>query len=127
MKNTDTRGEYSPVIHNDAITMAGAYYGKPEAKPTLVPLHDRVIVRKDPAPEKSKGGIILVDAKEAPVAYGYVIAAGSGRFSEGVWVPTSVVAGDRVCWLTYAGTQIKSPSGEDLLVLLESEIIAKVQ
>jgi chaperonin GroES len=90
---------------------------------SIRPLHDRVIVRRVDADEKTSGGIIIPDtAKEKP-AKGEVIAVGpGGRDDSGRVVPMEVRVGDLVLFGKWGGTEIKI-DGEDLLVLKETDII----
>ena len=87
------------------------------------PLHDRVVVRRITAEEKTAGGIIIPDtAKEKPQE-GEVIAAGAGARNEaGVLVALDVKAGDRVLFGKWSGTEVKL-NGEDLLIMKESDIL----
>ena len=83
------------------------------------PLHDRVVVRRIEAEEKTKGGIIIPDtAKEKPQE-GEVIAAGPGaRDESGKLVPLDVKAGDRILFGKWSGTEVRI-DGEDLLIMKE--------
>ncbi len=87
------------------------------------PLHDRVVVRRLDAEEKTAGGIIIPDtAKEKPME-GEVIAAGPGARNEaGALVPLDVKEGDRILFGKWSGTEVKL-NGEDLLVMKESDIM----
>jgi len=87
------------------------------------PLHDRVLVRRIEAEEKTRGGIIIPDtAKEKPIE-GEVIAVGSGsRDEQGKIHPLDVKAGDRILFGKWSGTEVKL-DGEDLLVMKESDIM----
>ena len=87
------------------------------------PLHDRVVVRRLNAEEKSAGGIIIPDtAKEKPQE-GEIVAVGSGARDEaGKLVPLDVKAGDRVLFGKWSGTEVKL-NGEDLLIMKESDIM----
>lgn len=87
------------------------------------PLHDRVIVRRITAEEKTAGGIIIPDtAKEKPQE-GEVVAAGAGARNEtGALVALDVKAGDRVLFGKWSGTEVKI-NGEDLLIMKESDIL----
>jgi len=87
------------------------------------PLHDRVVVRRITAEEKTAGGIIIPDtAKEKPME-GEVIAAGPGaRNEQGQLVALDVAAGDRVLFGKWSGTEVKI-DGEDLLIMKESDIL----
>ena len=90
------------------------------------PLHDRVLVRRVDAEEKTTGGIIIPDtAKEKPQE-GEVIAAGSGaRNDEGKITPLDVKAGDRILFGKWSGTEVRV-NGEDLLIMKESDILGIV-
>jgi len=87
------------------------------------PLHDRVLVRRIEAEEKTAGGIIIPDnAKEKP-SEGEVIAVGEGtRDDDGDRIPLDVKAGDRVLFGKWSGTEVKV-DGEDLLIMKESDIL----
>jgi len=90
------------------------------------PLHDRVLVRRTEAEEKTAGGIIIPDtAKEKPQE-GEVIAAGTGSRSEdGKVTPLDVKAGDRILFGKWSGTEVRV-DGEDLLIMKESDILGIV-
>ena len=87
------------------------------------PLHDRVLVKRLDAEEKTAGGIIIPDtAKEKPMQ-GEVIAAGSGvRGEDGKIVALDVKAGDRILFGKWSVTEVKI-DGEDLLIMKESDIL----
>ena len=87
------------------------------------PLHDRVVVERVTAEEKTAGGIIIPDtAKEKPQE-GEVIAVGPGaRDDSGKLVPLDVKAGDRVLFGKWSGTEVKL-DGEDLIIMKESDIM----
>src|SRR3954470_8847475 len=87
------------------------------------PLHDRVVVRRIEAEEKTKGGIIIPDtAKEKPQE-GKIIAVGPGaRDESGKLVSLDVKAGDRILFAKWSGTEIKL-DGEDYLIMKESDIM----
>jgi len=73
----------------------------------LIPLHDRVIVKRIEEKESVKGGIIIPDsAKEKPME-GEVIAVGAGKREKGELIPLDVKPGDRVLFGKYSGTEIK--------------------
>ena len=93
------------------------------AKSKFRPLHDRVVVKRIDAEEKTKGGIIIPDtAKEKP-QHAKVVAAGSGRVNDdGTTIPLDVKAGDYVLIGKYAGTEIKL-DGEEYLIVREDEIL----
>ncbi|HVZ09093.1 co-chaperone GroES [Rhodopila sp.] len=87
------------------------------------PLHDRVVVRRITAEEKTAGGIIIPDtAKEKPME-GEVIAVGPGaRNEQGQLVALDVKAGDRILFGKWSGTEVKL-DGEELLIMKESDIM----
>ena len=87
------------------------------------PLHDRVVVKRITADEKTKGGIIIPDtAKEKPQE-GEIVAVGSGaRDESGKVVALDVKAGDRVLFGKWSGTEVKL-NGEDLLIMKEADIM----
>ena len=87
------------------------------------PLHDRVVVRRLTAEEKTSGGIIIPDtAKEKPME-GEVVAVGPGARNEaGQLVPLDVKAGDRILFGKWSGTEVKL-NGEELLIMKESDIM----
>jgi chaperonin GroES len=93
----------------------------------LKPLGDRLIVRAVEEDETTVSGIVLPEtAKEKPQK-GEVLAVGDGKLSEetGRRIPVDVAEGDEVLYSKYGGTEIKV-DGEDLLVLRESDVLAKV-
>ena len=90
------------------------------------PLHDRVVVRRLTAEEKSKGGIIIPDtAKEKPQE-GEVVAVGPGaRDDSGKIVALDVKAGDKILFGKWSGTEVKI-DGEELLIMKESDIMGVI-
>ena len=91
------------------------------------PLHDRVVVRRLNAEEKTAGSIIIPDtAKEKPME-GEIVAAGPGARNEtGALVALEVKAGDRVLFGKWSGTEVKI-DGEDLLIMKESDILGIIE
>jgi chaperonin GroES len=91
------------------------------------PLHDRIVVRRIEAEQKSAGGIIIPDtAKEKP-QQGEVIAVGSGaRNEQGQLVPLDIQVGDTVLFGKWSGTEVKI-DGEDLLIMKESDIMGVLE
>ena len=87
------------------------------------PLHDRVLVRRIEAEEKTAGGIIIPDnAKEKP-SEGEIVSVGEGiRDEDGDRIPLDVKAGDRVLFGKWSGTEVKI-DGEDLLIMKESDLL----
>ena len=94
---------------------------------TFRPLHDRILVRRIEAEEKTAGGIIIPDtAKEKPQE-GEVIAVGPGaRDESGKLTPLDVKAGDRILFGKWSGTEIKL-NGEDLLIMKESDVMGVIE
>jgi chaperonin GroES len=91
------------------------------------PLHDRVVVRRIEAEEKTSGGIIIPDtAKEKPQE-GEVVAVGPGARDENDrLVELSVAQGDRILFGKWSGTEVKI-DGEDLLIMKESDILGVIE
>ncbi len=91
------------------------------------PLHDRVVVKRLEAEEKTVGGIIIPDtAKEKPMQ-GEIVAAGPGaRNEQGAIVALEVKAGDKILFGKWSGTEVKI-DGEELLIMKESDIMGIVE
>ena len=90
------------------------------------PLDDRVVVKADEAEETTAGGIVLPDAAKEKQQRGTVLAVGPGRLLDsGERAPISVSVGDKVLFGKYGGTEIEV-DGEDVKILRESDILAKV-
>jgi len=96
------------------------------AKLKFRPLHDRVVVKRIEAEEKSKGGIIIPDtAKEKPQE-GEVVAVGpGGRDEHGKLIPIELKSGDRVLFGKWSGTEVKL-DGDELLIMKESDIMGVI-
>src|SRR3954451_5605662 len=91
------------------------------------PLHDRVVVRRVDAEEKTKGGIIIPDTAKEKTQEGEIVAAGPGaRDESGKLVPLDVKAGDRILFGKWSGTEVRS-DGEDLLIMKESDVMGVVE
>ncbi len=87
------------------------------------PLHDRVLVRRVEAEEKTAGGIIIPDSAKEKPAEGEVVAVGDGaRDDDGDRIALDVKVGDRVLFGKWSGTEV-SVGGEDLLIMKESDIL----
>ena len=87
------------------------------------PLHDRVLVRRIEADQKTAGGIIIPDSAQEKPSEGEIVAVGSGSKSEdGKVTPLDVKEGDRVLFGKWGGTEVKL-DGEDLLIMKESDIM----
>jgi len=90
------------------------------------PLHDRVLVRRIDAEEKTAGGIIIPDtAKEKPQE-GEIVAAGPGaRNEQGQLIPINVKPEDRVLFGKWSGTEVKI-DGQDYLIMKETDLLGVV-
>ena len=87
------------------------------------PLHDRVVVRRIEADQKTAGGIIIPDSAQEKPSEGEVIAVGEGnRDDDGDRIALDVKVGDRVLFGKWSGTEVKI-DGEDLLIMKESDIM----
>jgi chaperonin GroES len=87
------------------------------------PLHDRVVVKRVTADEKSAGGIIIPDTAQEKPSQGDVIAVGpGGRDEAGKLIPIDIKVGDRVLFGKWSGTEVKI-DGEELLIMKESDIM----
>ena len=94
------------------------------ADPKLIPIGDRVVVKPEPAEEKTQSGIVLPDtAKEKPQE-GTIIGVGTGRMLDnGQRVPVEVKVGDHIIFAKYGGTEIKI-GHEEYVILSERDILA---
>ncbi|WP_398484553.1 co-chaperone GroES [Tardiphaga sp.] len=96
------------------------------AKTKFRPLHDRVVVKRITAEEKSKGGIIIPDSAKEKPSEGLVTAVGpGGRDEAGKLIPIDIKVGDKVLFGKWSGTEIKL-DGEELLIMKESDIMGVV-
>jgi chaperonin GroES len=96
------------------------------AKTKFRPLHDRVVVRRIDAEEKTKGGIIIPDTAQEKPQEGEVIAVGpGGRDDSGKLIPIDVKPGSRVLFGKWSGTEVKL-DGEELLIMKESDIMGVI-
>ncbi len=87
------------------------------------PLHDRVVVRRIEADQKTAGGIIIPDSAQEKPSEGEIVAVGEGaRDDSGARIPADVKAGDKVLFGKWSGTEDKI-DGEDLLIMKESDIM----
>jgi chaperonin GroES len=90
------------------------------------PLHDRVVVRRIEAEEKTKGGIIIPDTVKEKPQEGEILSVGpGGRDEAGKLIPIDLKAGDRVLFGKWSGTEVKI-DGEDLLIMKESDIMGVI-
>jgi chaperonin GroES len=90
------------------------------------PLHDRVLVRRVEAEEKTRGGIIIPDTAQEKPMEGEVVAVGPGaRGEDGAVQPLDVKAGDRVLFGKWSGTEVNL-DGEDLIIMKESDLMGVI-
>ena len=90
------------------------------------PLHDRVLVRRLEADEKTAGGIIIPDSAQEKPSEGEIVSVGSGTKAEdGTVTPLDVKAGDKVLFGKWSGTEVKV-EGEDLLIMKESDLLGVI-
>ncbi len=90
----------------------------------LKPLGDRIVIRQIDAEDVTASGIVLPDTAQEKPQRGEVLAVGEGRYDDGVRVPLDLVTGDEVIYSKYGGTEVEI-DGEDLLILRESDVLAK--
>ena len=91
------------------------------------PLHDRVVVRRLDAEEKTAGGIIIPDTAQEKPMEGEIVAVGPGaRNEQGQIVALDVKAGDRILFGKWSGTEVKL-DGEELLIMKESDIMGIIE
>ena len=91
------------------------------------PLHDRVVIRRLSAEEKTSGGIIIPDTAQEKPMEGEVVAVGPGaRNEQGQIVTLDVKAGDRILFGKWSGTEVKL-DGEELLIMKESDIMGVLE
>ena len=96
------------------------------AKTKFRPLHDRVVVKRITADEKTKGGIIIPDSAKEKPSEGQVVSVGpGGRDDAGKLIPIDIKVGDKVLFGKWSGTEIKL-DGEELLIMKESDIMGVV-
>ena len=89
----------------------------------LKPLHDRVLVERVSAEDRTKGGIIIPDTAQEKPMEGKVVSAGSGARNEaGQLVPLDVKKGDKILFGKWSGTEVKI-DGKELLIMKESDIM----
>ncbi|MGM4890742.1 co-chaperone GroES [Tardiphaga sp. 866_E4_N2_1] len=96
------------------------------AKTKFRPLHDRVVVKRIVADEKTKGGIIIPDSAKEKPSEGEVVGVGpGGRDEAGKLIPIDIKIGDKVLFGKWSGTEIKL-DGEELLIMKESDIMGVI-
>jgi chaperonin GroES len=90
------------------------------------PLHDRVVVKRIEAEQKTAGGIIIPDTVKEKPQEGEIVAVGPGaRDDKGALVPLTVSVGDKILFGKWSGTEVKI-DGQDLLIMKESDILGIV-
>ena len=90
------------------------------------PLHDRIVVKRVTADEKTAGGIIIPDTAQEKPSQGEVVAVGpGGRDEAGKLIPIDIKVGDRVLFGKWSGTEVKI-DGQDLLIMKESDIMGVI-
>jgi chaperonin GroES len=90
------------------------------------PLHDRVLVRRIEAAEKTAGGIIIPDTAQEKPQEGVVVAIGTGvRADDGSITPLDLKAGDKILFGKWSGSEVKL-DGEDLIIMKESDVLGIV-
>jgi chaperonin GroES len=90
------------------------------------PLHDRVLIRRIEAAEKTAGGILIPDSAQEKPQEGEVVAIGTGtRADDGTLTPLELKAGDRILFGKWSGSEVKL-DGEDLLIMKESDVLGIV-
>ena len=118
------RAKYGP--HSDPLSTdlnSEPAKGNVMSKSKFRPLHDRVVVKRIDAEEKSKGGIIIPDSAKEKPSQGEITAVGpGGRDEAGKLIPIDVKVGDRVLFGKWSGTEVKL-DGDELLIMKESDIM----
>ena len=91
------------------------------------PLHDRIVVKRIEAEEKTAGGIIIPDTVKEKPSQGEIVAVGpGGRDENGKLIPIDLKVGERVLFGKWSGTEVKI-DGEDLLIMKESDIFGVIE
>jgi chaperonin GroES len=98
----------------------------------ITPLHDRIVVRRDPEQTRTEGGIYIPDTAREKSTVGTVVAVGKGHVDEhGKVTPLDVKVGDRILFGKYAGSEAKryafESEGEELLVMKEEEVLGVLE
>jgi chaperonin GroES len=115
-------------LQTDRFSPQGRIRGDEEtmAKTKFRPLHDRVVVRRIEAEEKTAGGIIIPDSAKEKPSQGEIIAVGpGGRDEAGKLIPIDLKVGDKVLFGKWSGTEVKLDS-QDLLIMKESDIMGVI-
>jgi chaperonin GroES len=94
--------------------------------PEIIPLNDRVVVSRLDAEEVTKGGLFIPETGKEKPQEGLVIAVGSGKVVNNLFVPLDVQVGHKVLFGKYSGTDVEI-DGEKLLILREEDILARLK
>jgi chaperonin GroES len=95
-------------------------------KPNIVPLNEKIVVKRLEAEEKTAGGIVLPDSAKEKPKQGKVLSLGEGKLLEnGKRAPFQVKEGDRVLFTSYAGNEV-TIVGEEYLIMTEDDVLAIV-
>src|SRR5262249_42093964 len=114
------------ILESQTVTSRVTRREEPMAKTKFRPLHDRVVVRRIDAEEKSKGGIIIPDtAKEKPSQSETIAVVPGGSDEAGKLIPIDLKTGDKVLFGKWSGTEVKI-DGEELLIMKESDIMGVI-
>ena len=90
----------------------------------VIPIGDKIIVKRVSAEETTAGGIVLPDSAQEKSQEGRVVSLGEGRLTfDGTRIPFTVQEGDRILFTSYAGTDVEI-DGEELLIMTEEDILA---
>jgi chaperonin GroES len=124
---TRWRGRISPYSDPFSFANPDLKTGPPEgtvmAKSKFRPLHDRVVVKRIDAEEKTRGGIIIPDTAREKPSQGEITAVGpGGRDETGKLIPIDLKVGDRLLFGKWSGTEVKL-DGDDLLIMKESDVM----
>lgn len=97
------------------------------AKTSVRPLHDKILVKRDEASTKTESGIFLPESSKDRPKTGTIEAVGTGALNTetGERIPLTVKKGDRVIFSSYAGTEVKL-DGQELLIMSENDILAVI-
>src|SRR5690348_4255429 len=91
------------------------------------PLHDRVVIKREPEERTSPGGIVIPDTASEKPTFGKVIAVGQGKVLENGQVRAlDIKVGDRILFGKYSGTEVKV-NNEELVVMREEDVMAVVE
>ena len=94
----------------------------------ITPLHDRIVIRRFEAEEKTAGGILLPDTAKNKPQKGTVVAVGPGRLNkDGKRTPVQVKEGDVVLFTNWAGDEFKGGGGDNILLMREEDVLAVLE